>query len=226
VAIDSPLASSASSSVLQHVRGGGISASAATLETFHKRFKLFGGLDASVVELEKTLDSNKKEGSQEPEAWQYLSKEERVVLWMYTKQYYRFVNPALFTNNIADIEKFKDVIQLLDLALAKLPPFKGTVFRGEAWDAGRHKAIEKDFSFEVPAFFSTSSSITVTGSADFAGGIVFQISEPHGGRLIEHASLKFSEHEVLFGRGSKFIVKSKTGDHDKKQQVKVELSPV
>jgi hypothetical protein len=99
--------------------------------------------------------------------------------------------------------------------LAKLPPYKGTVYRGEAFDNDRFKEIRVG-AYTFPHLTSTSkaqgtaSGWAVKGRSGSRPNVVIWILPDSGGKDVEAISLTDGEREVLIAAGSKFTIRSVT----------------
>lgn len=133
----------------------------------------------------------------------------------YTDEQYDVLNRALR----ADV-KNKPVAYLADAinqALCDFPVHEGYVYRGATLPESAIKEYKEILDTEIAktivlkAFTSTSKKQKV--GCDFAGNVIYKIFSRHG-RVIEEASLKKFEKEVLFHKATLFTVLDVSTDKD------------
>lgn len=147
-----------------------------------------------------------------------VSKEEAAALISYTGNLYQAINKPLLEaakggkgvlNLGRHIEWTRSarISRLVDAALAKLKPYKGTSYRNILVRQADIARWLKDYQIGKtvvwPALSSTSKSAHVFGG----GANVRFVISGRTGRLIEELSSHSNEQEVLFATNSRFIVR-------------------
>ena len=137
-----------------------------------------------------------------------LTVEEKAVLYWFTENGYEGLNQILRHNKG---EKTPPFSILLDIALKKLSSYNFIVYRGVRFTTSRlekyQNALERNEPIIEHAFMSTSIR---RQAASQYGTIILRIFSKNG-KLIENISKfginsPFNEREVLFTKGSKFLV--------------------
>lgn len=138
-----------------------------------------------------------------------LSLEEKAIIYRYTDTGHFGVNETLRDSNGKKVTEFG---KHLDYCLSKLPNYEGLVLRGMKFTPSLLEQYRQAFETDTPiiehAFMSTSISIKT--ARQFGFDILLQILSKKG-KLIENVSkfglyLGANEQEVLFTKGSKFVV--------------------
>jgi NAD:arginine ADP-ribosyltransferase len=136
---------------------------------------------------------------------------ERLAIWIYTTPnvWHRIVNEALWGKTQPQefglgLQEIETIATTLNAALAKLPRFQGTVYRGirrKETLASFLRRYRKDGIAVWPGFTSTTRN-----RADaYAGDVLFRI-ESMSGRSLQGYSADEYDDEVLFAAGSTYIV--------------------
>jgi len=130
--------------------------------------------------------------------------EELAAIRHYTTNAYTNLNRALRSGNPSDY--FKSFEEMVNNGLSKLPKFNGDkVFRGvKGEEAVLSKTWKAGDNVNFKDFKSTTTSPSVAN--DFAGDVVYEISNPKGHSICSVSCLP-GESEVLFKSGSNFKVK-------------------
>lgn len=131
--------------------------------------------------------------------------EDLMGLRFYTGADYTAMNGALRGKSMAELAKQEAKILTASSALAKMPAYKGTVYRQAELSAEKLARYEVGETIAEKAFMSTTSSKT----SKFAGNTEFVIKSKGGGKTIDMISNYQAEQEVLFAPGTEFKVLKK-----------------
>jgi|GEM_PF-2288014 len=173
----------------------------------------------------KAIELNEKKNEKEDEE---LSEIEKASVYDYTNRDFEEINISLNEGNVS--EKTQKKIDLLSKSIAKLPDFKGTAYRSIQSFQGLNNHFS-DFNknlggeIEFPSFSSSSADKAI--SAGFGFEILFEITSKSGKDISSMGRFP-SEQEILFDKGSRFIVKNvkKTMDGKKIKNLNIILEQI
>ena len=143
------------------------------------------------------------------QAPQPLTSEDLSALNNYTGLGHDDLNDALRTGTLNASQHAR--VEALNLALEKLPPHSGLVYRGTDLPPEVLSQYQPGSVVTEDAFVSTSVDPAVARSPAFAGNVEFRIVSKTG-REISSLSLISHEQEVLFPSGMQFYVLTRTTD--------------
>jgi hypothetical protein len=126
-----------------------------------------------------------------------VSRAESAAIYDYTNSFYQKLNPAL-RQRTRDLN-ITAFAKTLDLALDKLAPYKGWVKRGTNFSAETKAKYVKGAIVSDLAYTSTSRNKQFNGDDQLT---IYSKT----GRYIATLSATHAEEEVLFKRGTKFLV--------------------
>lgn len=139
----------------------------------------------------------------EPEPGYGLSGAERLAIWIYTstdEDWYNRINGELWGACGAAVTAFAD---LLNTALAKIPPCNHHVYRG--YNVSDLDAFLATYGVGDLIRWPGFTSSTLDPAKAFAGNVFFTIRSQKGRILGNYADKPFEE-EVLFPSGCRFLV--------------------
>ena len=197
-------------------------------EAFTRKVEALGSLSDFVKQVGATVQENLVEyGLSAPSEFSALSDLERVAIWNYTRQYFRYWNPALRDDaggyRGRQFCTHEAGIRVCTSALLKLPIHDGPVYRVAANYRTRHNDETVGTVFDWWAFSSTGYNIDYLRSSEFAGAIEWTIRQGHTGRRVDFLSASPREGEVLFVPGTHVEVVARSGDPSRRQLVYIEL---
>jgi hypothetical protein len=131
---------------------------------------------------------------------QHLCSIERVGIFSYTTEDYRFINPLLRDQSPSSSAiKYRNA---LNAVLDKLPAYHGTVKRGLKLTSDELARYTVGFETTFPSFTSTTSDLSLTRFENIHRMIIHSET----GRDMSTISANPHEKEVLFKAGSRFKV--------------------
>lgn len=138
-----------------------------------------------------------------------LSVEEKAVIYWYSESGYEIVNSLLRTSKGKDISPLGE---LLSIALSKLQPYEGVVYRGINFSGlllEHYKSALRDRTL-ITEFGFTSSSVSSKVALMYGKDILLEIFGKTGKKIDSFSKYGLNsgqnEREVLFDKGLKFIV--------------------
>jgi hypothetical protein len=140
-----------------------------------------------------------------------LKQDEQAAINLYTQQnqFYKQLNDALRKKDERSLMPWYGYLKLFLTALDKLPPYKGTVWRGVTKDLSAK--YKKNSEHVWWAFSSCTSSVDILQSPNFLGATgartLFNI-EVFNGRLVSEFSEYAAEDEILLLPGTRIHVVS------------------
>lgn len=146
-----------------------------------------------------------------------MSAEQLAAIERYTGWQYAQLNRYLRGLDLSDLgglmspEELEALAKDLSGGLDRLPTFSGTTFRGTNLSEAQLDALMPGGSFSDPAFLSSSTD--AAQAAKFRDNVMFKI-EGSSGHDVDALSTMKGEKEILFDKGTKFDVVSKTWNPD------------
>ena len=132
-----------------------------------------------------------------------MTKDENMIIFLYSVQYFGLFNTILRKGSPTDREKIKPMIELLSTALSKLDSYQGLVARGlKELSADVLLAYTPGAIVSFPSFTSTTKDLNST----FTKGSTLMLIYSKTGKDISNLAFHSYEQEVLFDKGSKFKV--------------------
>ena len=135
-----------------------------------------------------------------------LTRDESSALFLYTMEgggdnsFYRVLNRALRSEDRPALQPWFPYLKLLDTALSKLPPVKGSIWRGVHGDIGKDLRKNQDLTW----WSVTSCSLSVDTIKEFlaseAASTLFMIEVANGKDISAYTNYP-SEDEVLLRPG-------------------------
>jgi len=147
---------------------------------------------------------------------------------MYTLEspFYAHINKIMREGTPEEVEQYRDTIYFLDHALAKVPKFTGSVFRGIDVQLPNYKVGSK---VVWQSFSSSSTDVKVaTEFLEGGSGTLFLIESKNGHQISQFSSIP-SESECLFQPNSVFQITGEYTPASKKllqDQLKIDLTNV
>lgn len=152
------------------------------------------------------------------EACKSLSIDERVSLYAYTVQYFGLINSILRGDNEADKAAIAPLTQGISQTLSKLEIFQGPLYRG----IGDSKRLDR-YQVGVTVIENSYTSTTSDKDSPYTKlGVLMRINSKKG-RVLNELSGHPYEKEILFDKGTKFLV---TGRAMVGEQLVIDLEEV
>lgn len=200
-------------------------------EAFEKKLGMLGGIETFVEEVAEAVRANGDDHDlQAPGSFGDLTDSEKIAIFKYTRQWFKFWNPALRTaagdTKHRELRRHESGIRVCTSGLSKLDVYDGAVYRVESSYKKRHGVATPGAEIDWWAFSSTGYNIDFLRQSEFAGGVEWHIEGGHRGRRVDFMSGSPQEGEVLFLPGTKMKVVARSGDPTNGQIVIIRLREV